>query len=440
MLKLRLLFLLIYPFLALKALAQSLQQPTLKNYESGQKLYQTHRLALSFEKGIFTTVPVDYTNPQSEKFEIYSWFAADYNPLLPTIVYFTGGPGQGSHWGQSALESKSYNLLFMDQRGISLSKPATLKAYLNPHFYKSEWTANDLEVLRQKLGISKLSIYAISYGTIPATIYASKYSATTTALVLEGTAFSAKHLATFDEKKKLVHQAIQMQTPQVQEKIYSLQKELTLKSMWFFQWARDTLLLNEGFTALSEQLSLLGDSQEYAKFLELLKTGYTPHVNDLSNDLYGINEIPYYMISCQELGLSLATTMTDLEFNKDVIVETRNKNNNLICESLKAKSELLYEASQFPVTIPITYFQGENDPATEVTGAILHYQKVAQGLKQMFILKNGGHNPNLQKLAFDLPAQREILERALRGELVTVDLIIQANLADQALQWEVINK
>ena len=72
-------------FFAWQAQSQSLNLPTLENFESGQKLFQRQSSNLGYEKGIFTTVPVDYKNPASDHFEIYSWFANDFNPLTALV-------------------------------------------------------------------------------------------------------------------------------------------------------------------------------------------------------------------------------------------------------------------------------------------------------------------------------------------------------------------
>ena len=193
--------------------------------------------------------------------------------------------------------------------------------------------------------------------------------------------------------------------------------------------------MNEGRENLKSQLAALSDSDELHKFIQHLKDQYTPQFGLPPNDLFGLNEIPFYMISCQELGLSSASTMTDLKFEKNQIIEFRNSKYDQICKTLKISSKKDYSASDYTVRIPLTYFQGQNDPATEFPGAVQHLQGVPQGLRQMLILSEGGHNPNLQLLGTDSPEEQIILEKALAGDLITQDNLTKANETESALQW-----
>lgn len=356
------------------------------------------------------------------------------------MVYLTGGPGQGSHWGQSALESKTHNLLLVNQRGISLSKPERLDDFLNPNFYSSEFIAKDLEVLRKSLKVSKWSLYGVSYGTIPATIYASLFPESTRSLILEGTGFSASQLSSFDIKKKIISEAILAQSTAVQKSIFQISTFAGINPSWLFQWARDTLLMNEGRQSLTTQLAALNDSTELQKFIQHLTAQYTPQTGLPPNDLFGLNEIPFYMISCQELGLNLPTTKTELQFQDGQIVEVRNPNTDQICKTLKATSQKNYLASDYPVKVPVTYFQGQNDSATEFPGAFQHFQTVPLGQKQMLLMSEGGHNPNLQILLSDSPEEQMILEKALIGELVPQDLLAKMNETEGPLQWQLLKQ
>ena len=69
----------------------------------------------------------------------------------------------------------------------------------------------------------------------------------------------------------------------------------------------------------------------------------------------------------------------------------------------------LFDATKWPLRVPVTYFQGESDPATLLIGATEHYKKVALGPKQMLVFKQGGHGPIGQFLSVANESQKKFL-------------------------------
>jgi proline iminopeptidase len=406
--------------------------PSAQEYLGGKALCASYAKQIEFEKGFYTAVPVDYNNPQAGQLDIYSWFQGDYLPERPTLVYFTGGPGQATHWGQSALAGE-YNLLLVDQRGIACSRPRTYKEYLTPSLYSSKNVALDLEEIRKSLKIEKWSVYGVSYGTIPATIYGSMFPSRTTSVILEGVAFDAETLWTHNRRKDIVKEVIDAQNVIVKNRLKNIE-HFGANPSWFFSWAKDQLLTSEGRLGLSENLARLFDLKEFEDFVAMLQAQHGPQESYPRNELYLLNEVPYYMLACQEMGLLNFKTELTWGENGDIIPALRSdilKN----CAKINARPQTLYSAINYPLAVPTFYFQGENDPATEAAGALNHYNKVAKGVKQFFLLTDGGHNPNLEILRADNLGQRDLILNAVNGVVSSEELVEQTNSELVGVKW-----
>lgn len=97
----------------------------------------------------------------------------------PVCVFVHGGPGQGSRsferMGGDALEAFA-TMVYLDQRGSGLSKEG-------PDYHLARVT-QDLEEVRQALGVEQLCLIAHSFGGILAVDYARRYPARVSRLVL----------------------------------------------------------------------------------------------------------------------------------------------------------------------------------------------------------------------------------------------------------------
>lgn len=130
---------------------------------------------------------------------------------------------------------------------------------------------------------------------------------------------------------------------------------------------------------------------------------------------------------------------SDLTWNeRDEVVPKMSHDVYKNCTSLKAFPKSLYSATTYPVTVPTFYFQGENDGATEVGGALEHYRKVAKGKKQFFLLQSGGHNPNIEILKANNSGQKKLFQNAVNGILSSEKVIQETNGLLQGLKWKAI--
>jgi len=157
-----------------------------------------------------------------------AWIPAKGEAEADPVFMIAGGPGQ------SALESypslhpvfadviKKRNIVLVDQRGTGKSNPLICKdvsgksavgeneviasldfnraklfakkcadevgKYADTRFYSTEYAISDLDLVRAKIGATKINLYGISYGTRVAQQYAKRYPQHTRTIVLDGVA------------------------------------------------------------------------------------------------------------------------------------------------------------------------------------------------------------------------------------------------------------
>src|SRR5437762_8913996 len=107
----------------------------------------------------------------------------------PVIIIVAGGPGGGHssfHPFFSKL-AKDHTVVYFDNIGRGRSD-----RLVNLKQYTVQRDAEDIEVLREKLGQDKITILGHSYGGMPALAYAEKYPEHIARLILSDTLHSAR--------------------------------------------------------------------------------------------------------------------------------------------------------------------------------------------------------------------------------------------------------
>ena len=381
---------------------------------------------MAHENGFYVTVPVDYADPAQGTTDVYAFFSGGYDENKETLIYFTGGPGQTVHWGLFNAPMP-YNVLIMEHRGVGCSRPATVSQYLNPAFYSSENVARDAEMIRRFLQIPQWTVYGISYGTVPATIYASFFPAATRAAILEGVVYSGDHgLWDAPHRRKLLQKMLNGLPENILKRMESISTVHGVPNTWFSQWSRGQLMYTEGLKAVKEKLLRLEDERTFASFVADMKSMYEP-LPYTPHPLFIANEIPYYMISCQELGLALPYVSIADALVQGKLSPAVDTQSPATCRQLRATTVKSYSAARYPVKVPVTYFQGSDDGATPSPQAVYHYKNVPQGSKQIMILVRGGHNPNLQLIGDGDSHQLQFFHFAFKGEKIPRALVKEFN-------------
>ncbi len=110
------------------------------------------------------------------------YFEESGNPLGKPVVFLHGGPGCGTNPAMRRFfNPKVYRIVLFDQRGCGKSTPhASLEDNTTWHL------VDDIETLRQHLGIDRWQVFGGSWGATLALAYAQKHPKRVTELVLRG--------------------------------------------------------------------------------------------------------------------------------------------------------------------------------------------------------------------------------------------------------------
>jgi len=158
-------------------------------------------------------VPLDHSGATPGRLSIAVAAQRSYPKNAKVMIALSGGPGQGSvdAAGSFALSLepvlKRYRLVVLDQRGTGLSgalkcpsiqRLGGLEEFSSQAvaacakrigarraFYRTADSVEDLEALRKALGVPKIGLMGISYGTWVAQEYARRYPTHTDSLILD---------------------------------------------------------------------------------------------------------------------------------------------------------------------------------------------------------------------------------------------------------------
>ena len=405
-------------------------------------------------------MPVDYNNPSGEKTSIYTYTKKRFDPGMPTLVYIVGGPG-GTPRG-TEFQLPNSNVLFFDQRGTACSRPETRNQFVNPHFYSSENTAHDILMILDSYQINKAVIYGHSYGTIPGTIFASKYPARVEHLILEGVVFHADAtLWDAPRRKTNIERFFYSMSLAEQRKVLAISARSDVPKYWFSFMGR-IMLASGGFaskfrTFLDQTLFQSSDNQNETdhSFVEMMNN-VVPKIDPNAPDeefFYG--DVTMGMLGCQEMNMA-DPDLGELIFENGHLVNDKiNLERISICSPLGLDQVTgdFYRAEQYPFVTPVTYLLGEEDSLTVIDQGIAHFKNSESLNKQMLIMSEGGHMPNLDQLmeaslADQTPESQKhyrqqlneqvIFEKIIRNRRIThLDLVDYNNSGDR--KWSLYN-
>lgn len=123
---------------------------------------------------------------ESHLLKVDDWHEVYYeicgNPTGVPVVFLHGGPGSGCNPAQRRFfDPKHYRIILIDQRGCGRSKP--LGCIINN---TTSELINDIDLIRQQLGIQQWLVFGGSWGSTLALAYAVKHSAHVAGLILRG--------------------------------------------------------------------------------------------------------------------------------------------------------------------------------------------------------------------------------------------------------------
>lgn len=417
---------------------------TSANYLSGQKFCAKYVLKNDTKTfGRFIKVPKDYHLANSESTLIYAYFKEDFDPTKPTVIFFDGGPGQVTH--KIPFFISGYNQLHFDQRGLGCSAPEKFETYKDSNFYSSENTARDAKEIITQLGLKKVSLYGVSYGTVPATVFASLFKELTTSLTLEGVMYSGDYVFTADLMKSKMQKLYDSLSPSTQRGLDILSSK---NPKFFTQLIQSKSYSDKGFINTKKMLeaSITEDGkfhEEYFRAGSRTKKEKEPEAPQ-NPSLDNIDRQVHGVFFCKEFKMSAFRYELILQDRKVVKIDNSAAAKDYCSEVIGVASidPVGYVASAFPVSIPVSYFQGTDDGATIASGAIQHWSHVPKKQASLLLKKAGGHNPNLESIFSrnsDISlSQQELFRKTLKGDAVTDEYIGNFNRSqkrDLNEQW-----
>jgi proline iminopeptidase len=433
---------------------------TRENYLNGKKFCASNSDITSKEFGTYVKVALDYKNPRRGFLEIYAWSVRPFNSRLPSMILVDGGPGQNTH-GMAPLLNSDWNEIHFDQRGLGCSAPENYDLYKESWLYSTQNTVNDMDEIRQKFGIERWSPFGISYGTVPATIYASQFAGNTKAITLEGVVNAPEQLGSSDwyvEKWNLV--LSQLNPDQVRGFSRLLSNEryvgpiiyLMTNMVYSDLGLQSTVNYLGSFIRKNGTIDFATLKVFEAKLVELQDE---ENSSPSQQSPFAVDQNIFGIIYCRDLGNDLIKTTYDFDFEKNVFY-SRMRDSDSTCDDLNVPYEQrhAFRAAMYPVLSPVSYFQGSHDGATLAKGAFKHFYSVPQGQSNFLLNLKGGHNVLSQylmekKLNDDsdtrsqdiIDSHRALFMKALEGRTITENDVYSVNeLRIDLGKWELYDK
>lgn len=371
----------------------SLAEKATMPYVSGKTLREATRPAYDAEVGDYIDLPLDYNDLSQGKISVYYYLSAPLDLNKPTMIFFQGGPGGASHMVSQFDDLTDWNVVHLDYRGIGFSYPETLEILKTTRYFTSEFVARDAREVLTHLGVKKVSVYGHSYGTVVATIFASLFPEITKAVVLEGTVFRGEEdLWAASHRQKILQKYFDHLPMKMKIKILQYSNHPQANPTWFSRKAQ-SLMYSANFKEIfTEFLTVLLTKPE-DELLPLLASD-----NDIELTYTGtvfFSEYFFFQITCKELSGQSPHASFGFTFKGEKLVPAENIKTAQGCKELGIGTNLIktYSSLNYPISAPVTYFQGTMDGATVAPHTIWHYKGAAQNAAQLFISKNAGHGP-----------------------------------------------
>lgn len=420
-------------------LVQKVTRETYMNGDQFCKMYVNTGESSSYEIGKKIEVPFNYSD-SSKTIKIYAYTRGTFNPSLPSMIFVDGGPGQNTHRFPNILK-EGFNEIYFDQRGVGCSAPQTWDEYTDPSLYSSLNTARDIDEIRKAYGLDKVTVYGISYGTVPATIYAHLFEQRTRAVVLEGVLGEVKNLsreAFRAEKYNLILAGLNESQREAFSEILSGDDEI--KRAVIFNALKGANYIDGGYRGTRDISfkKLFNEDGSYndATFTRAYKAmASKERTYNTPQQPGAVDENVLMRFYCKELD-GFSKDMYTLRYqHKKGFYEAATFGSTWAKECADQKittdMQVLYDESKYTTNAPVYYFQGSHDGATRATGALNHWKTVPQKESYLLLALKGGHNPGTSKLFSPDPKIAEIHGKlffaAFSGKAIDSSFVKQIN-------------
>ena len=394
-------------------------------YRDGQAVCGPQSFAAKVH-GFWIDVPIDYENPGRGTEKIFTWTNEKFDPAKESVIHFDGGPGMPSA-GEHHFDSKvpDFNVVYFNQRGSLCSLPRDKRLLLDPTYLSSKNIAKDGNEIRKRFGIPKWTVYGASYGTIPATIAGHLFPESTVAVVLEGIIYDgSERLWSAPFRLWSQNRFFRGLPASLRSRVLQVTNLSGASPEWFSQWMKGRAHLLEGsgyeqsVKALEEMLSRPDEALS-----EILARWTPATASSLATDPTE-GAFQFLVISCAELSGNSEIASWEAVFDSNgTLAPSKRGSLKSECEKHGLTSSATFKAKDYPISVPVTYFQGERDPATPLNHAVAHFRKVATGDRQLLLAPSRGHDVSGN---FCMPPQKALFQEALRGQEITQEMIDRA--------------
>lgn len=421
-----------------------LQKVTKENYMNGRQFCEKFTNtgdADTKEIGKWIDVPADYSNP-SKTIKIYTFVKREFDSKLPSYIFVDGGPGQNTHTYPDVLGA-GFNEIHFDQRGVGCSAPETWDEYSDSNLYSSLNTTRDIEAVRKAYGVNQVSIYGISYGTVPSTMYANMFEKNVKSVVLEGVVGKVENLSRHQDRVAKYNLILNSLTEAQRDAFDDVMIGLNSKQKYVVSYLLGSAgYRNGGYRTVRDnyfkKLFPLSGGVNESEFDRAYKniskeqnpynTAQHPGATDENvlirfycKELDGFSKDKFELSYKRSRGfyeeLSSRTTWADDCANQGITRDMENK----------------YDERNYPTNATVYYFQGTHDGATIAEGALSHWKKVPQKKSFFLLASKGGHNPALSRVtakdAEIAKFHKKLFSTALSDKPMTADFIKQLNKA-----------
>lgn len=420
-----------------------LQKVTKENYMNGRQFcekYTNTGDADTKEIGKWIDVPVDYADV-SKTTKIYTFVKREFDPKLPSYIFVDGGPGQNTHTYPDILGA-GFNEIHFDQRGVGCSAPQTWEEYSNPHFYSSLNTVRDIEAIRKAYGVPQISIYGISYGTIPATMYANMFESKVKSVVIEGVLGQVENLSRYQNRVEKYNLVLSNLTAAQRDAFDDVLTGYSNKHKYVVMYLLGTAgFRNGGYRIVRDNyfkklFPLAGGKSEEAFDRAYKKIVEEQNPYNTAQHPGATDENVLTRFYCKELGGFSKDKFTmnysrTRGFFEEIAVDKTTWADDCGSQGITLDMENKYDERKYPTGVTIYYFQGSHDGATIAEGALSHWKKVPQKKSYFMLALKGGHNPALSRVdskdAEIVKFHKKLYSTALSAKPITPELVKQLN-------------
>lgn len=343
--------------------------------------------------GVVTwNLPVYWDQPDSLTFP-YSFLiqlATVGDPKsAPLGIVIPGGAGVPSIGTASGtIFPRSFNVIYTDVRGVGCNRnyPFATDALTTEYF------ARDVLSIVRLLGIRNYVLYGVSYGTVQATVMTNiaqnEGIQAPSALVLEGVLgnWRARAAEIVDYAKEW-NRAKALLPPGVVSAFQTPSPYGIASSDWatlLTKTLNDGATQEHGGNTTVHYLRPLDDPTTRSAALVTIRGLIDQIKQSIPPETFWLASV----LHCTETAGSI--------YKKDLVNgEIVNAGGN-VCPQLGLNFVRPYDSVQYPVTVPIYYFEGSEDPDTSPANALYHYSNQTQANRVFTMIWGAGH-PALSK-------------------------------------------